>query len=169
MDHAAPPVATPSPPPAARLEVSADRIDGALDLSDVTLEGHVRLRVGRAVLTAPRLRLRLSPTGDAAVEGPVVVSPCGCADPPLALGVDRAVLDAEGGATLRGVRLLAFGHTVLATPWLALRSETQFGLLGPTLEWRGADGPLVGTGLHVPLWPRAALDVRPAAYLRGGW
>lgn len=165
LDHGAPPIATPSPPP---IEVRADRIDGALDLSAVTLEGGVRARIGRVLVTAPMLRLRVKPDGTVDLVGPARITPCGCDAAPVSFAVERATLDADGGATLRGARVLLFGHTVLATPWLALRSERQLGLLAPTFAWRGADGPLVGAGVHVPLWDRAALELRPAAYVRGG-
>lgn len=153
-----------TPPP---IEVRADRIDGALDLSDVTLEGHVEVRVGRMRLTAPRLRLRRDGT-DVIAEGPARIAPCGCEDPPLALDVGRATVDESGGVVMRDASLVLAGTSVLPLPWFALRSERQLGLLPPRLEWRGQDGALIGAGAHVPLWQGAGLDVSPAAYVRGG-
>jgi hypothetical protein len=153
-----------TPPP---IEVRADRIDGALDLSDVTLEGRVDVRAGRFRLTAPRLRLRRDGT-DVIAEGPARLSPCGCDDPPLALDVGRATLDDDGGVVMRDASLVLGGTRVLPLPWFALRSERQLGLVPPRLEWRGQDGALVGVGAHVPLWRGAGVDVEPAAYLSGG-
>lgn len=158
-----------TPPPVVAFE--ADRVDADAELRDVTLSGHVRLARAPFVVRADRLRVVRRPDGRLEVVGPLVLSPCPCDDPPLSFGVDRAVLDEDGSATLVGARVLLFGREVLPVPRLWLRAPDRVGLLPPGLAWRGAQGPLASVGVHVPLAPlgeRAHLDVRPGVYLRGG-
>ena len=158
-----------TPPPVVAFE--ADRVDADAELRDVTLSGHVRLARAPFVVRADRLHVVRRSDGRLEVVGPLVLSPCPCDDPPLSFGVDRAVLDEDGSATLVGARVLLFGREVLPVPRLWLRAPDRVGLLPPGLAWRGAQGPLASVGVHVPLAPlgeRAHLDVRPGVYLRGG-
>jgi hypothetical protein len=154
-----------------RLTFEAARVEADPALRTVDLKGRIRAAFGAYRLTAEQLQLRFH---DARVtfDGEGQVALCPCPDPPITFRFRGGELSAPGDLRLRFPRVHLFGVPVFALPHLWLRSSDQLGLLPPVLAYRGADGLLVGEGLHLPL-PSAregarALDLHASAYLRGG-
>jgi hypothetical protein len=50
---------------------------------------------------------------------------------------------------------------LLVLPWFWLRAPSRPGLLPPTVAWRGADGLLLGGGVHLP-WRGPSIDGEPS-------
>lgn len=69
---------------------------------------------------------------------------------------------------LENPTLRAGGVPVAWLPAFWLRSPRRLGLLPIKLAYRGDDGLLVGSGVHVPIGDAGQVDVRAAGYLKGG-
>ena len=77
-----------------------------------------------------------------------------------------------GDLVLRYPRLAIAGVPVFALPWLWLRAPDRIGILPPLVAVKGADGLLLGSGVHLP-WRTAAgaiegVDLLAGGYLTGG-
>ncbi len=140
----------------------------SLERDRLVLEGNAAVRVGPARLSGARITFRRLPTGALRIEGPLVVGPCPCPDPPLALRVRRAQLGPGLRAQLHGGSVLVFGAPIVPVPWVALRGPDTVGLLPPRVQLRGEDGWLLGAGAFVPFARGAWARVEPAAYVEGG-
>jgi hypothetical protein len=150
-----------------RLTFEARRVDTDLQAHTVDLAGGVELGLDRYRLSAEHLHLRFTERG-VHIEGEARVAFCPCPDPPVAFLFRGGHISRQGEITLDFPRLQLFGAPVFGLPVLWLRGPEQVGLLPPIIEYRGADGLVLGGGVHVPL-PRAAegpraLDVRFAAH-----
>lgn len=102
-------------------------------------------------------------------DGDAHLAPCPCPRPPLTLAASAGRFEAPGDLVLRSPRVELFGRPVLALPWLWIRAPERVGLLPPLLALRGADGLLVGSGVHLP-WSAGerALDLGVGAFTAGG-
>jgi hypothetical protein len=110
--------------------------------------------------------------GGIVFEGDARVALCPCPAPPVTLAASGGRLEPPGDLFVRFPRLEIGGIPVLALPYLWLRGPDQPGLLPPLLAIRGADGLLLGSGVHLP-WRGAdgaprALDLGAGGYVRGG-
>lgn len=150
---------------------SAREVEGSPDDRAMRLVGDVVVAYSRFRLTSDELSLRQTPHGiEVAGHGELVF--CSCASPPVAIGFDGAIVAPPADLVIRRPRLEIGGVTVFALPWFWLRGPSKPGLLAPIVAWRGADGLLLGDGVHVP-WKHGddfdALDLTGAGYLRGGF
>lgn len=123
-------------------------------------------------LTSEELRVVLPERGGVELEGPGRFALCPCSEPPVAFGFRRARITPDGDLTTTWPRVELHGVPIFALPWLWIRSPEHAGLLPPLLAWRGDDGLLVGSGVHLPWrardgWP-SALDLTAAGFTRGG-
>lgn len=105
-------------------------------------------------------------------DGDAHIALCPCPAPPFTLAASGGRLEPPGDLIVRFPRVEIGGVPVLALPYLWLRAPDQPGLLPPLVALRGADGLLLGSGVHLP-WRGAdgaprALDLRAGGYLRGG-
>jgi hypothetical protein len=146
--------------------LEADPAQRRLELRD-----DVEVRFDRYRLTSDHLRLAIAP-GAVSFEGDGRVAFCPCPDPPVALGFQGARITTDGDLVVRAPRLVLFGVPVFALPYFWLRAPSQPGLLFPSISIRGADGLVLGSGVHLPFReadeaPRA-FDVTAAGYVNGG-
>jgi hypothetical protein len=106
------------------------------------------------------------------VEGGGRLSFCRCPSPPLSLGFSQADLAPPTDILLTNTTLRVWGVPVFWSPYLWLRSPARAGIIPPSLAYRGEEGLLLGSGVHLPLGSReqrdAAVDLRTGIYLRGG-
>jgi hypothetical protein len=140
-------------------------------LRELTLRKNVVLRYGRYRIESDALRVSLSP-GKVEVQGDAKLALCPCPDPPVMIAASGGTIEAEGDVTLRFPRVEIFGVPVVALPWLWIRAPHQVGVLPPTVAWRGRDGLLIGSGVHVP-WTDArgepsVIEASIAGYIKGG-
>lgn len=151
------------------LSFSAKEAEADPRAVELRLRGGVVVGIDRFRLTSDELVLRELSDG-VAVDGPARVTFCDCLRAPLAIGFERAVVREPGDLKLEHPSLQVGGVTVLALPWFWLRAPSQPGLLPPKIAYRGADGLLLGAGVHLP-WSRgeSALDLGLAGYTRGGF
>jgi hypothetical protein len=154
------------------LTFRARKVEADADLRDIALEGDVEIAFGRMRLASEALRLLRRPDGGAVVEGEARLAFCPCPDPPVTIAFGGGEVFPEGDITLQFPRLEVFGVPVLALPWIWLRAPHQAGLFPPSIAWRGRDGLIVGSGVHVP-WPGEDGEPRvfqatAAGYLKGG-
>ena len=152
---AAPTTGGKSPPkPAPRREYKVDfeaqRVTVDPDREELELEGNVRVTVGRYRLTSEKLGLTRGPYG-VELDGGGRIAFCPCPAPPMSIGFSSVLLAPPTDALISQPTVRIGGVPVLWLPYLWLRSRDQLGLVFPNIEWRGQDGLLVGTGLHVPL------------------
>lgn len=157
--------------PKERLTFQAGHVEADVGLGDVTLEKGVELRYGRYRLRSERIRLRVE-RGAASFEGDARLALCPCPDPPLVFAARGGRFEPPGDLVLRFPRVEIGGVPVFALPWLWLRAPDQPGLLPPIVALRGADGLLLGSGVHLP-WRGSdgagrALDLSAAGFTRGG-
>ncbi len=124
------------------------------------------IAMDRYRLTSPRLTLEKGPRG-LAVEGPGTLAFCGCESPPVTFGFRSALVAPPTDLVLTQPTLRVGSVPVLWLPYLWLRAPERAGLLPIRVAHRGADGPLVGSGVHVPVG-EGRLDVSAAAYTQGG-
>jgi hypothetical protein len=148
----------------------ADRLEGDLAAGWITLEGRVEIAYDRYRLRGNRLRLQRN--GKAVVlQGDAWAALCPCPNPPITFLVSGARLEPPGDLVLRFPRLAIAGVPVLGLPWLWLRSADEIGILPPVVAVRGADGLLLGSGVHLP-WRHGeaieGLDILAGGYLKGG-
>lgn len=156
-----------------RVDFSARHLDVDADLGELSLSGDVEVTVGRYRLGGDRVRLKRGPRG-IGVEGGGDIAFCSCDEPPVTLGYRTVTIAPPSDVLIERAVLRAGGVPVFWLPWLWLRSPDRVGLIFPSVEWRGDDGLLLGSGIHVPFdsnqgRPAArALDVSGFGYVKGG-
>ncbi len=148
-------------------EFRADRLELDPRLSRLTLTGHVVIAVDRYRLTSDHLDVARGAKG-IAISGGGSVALCGCPNPPVTLGFASAWVAPPTDLFLTQPTVRVAGVPVLWLPYLWLRSPASVGVLPLTLAWRGEDGLLLGSGIHVPLSQATALDLSAAFYAKGG-
>lgn len=124
------------------------------------------IAVDRYRLTSPRLTLEKGPRG-LSVDGGGILAFCGCESPPVTFGFRSALVAPPTDLLLTQPTLRLGSVPVLWLPYLWLRTPERAGLLPIRVAHRGADGPLVGSGVHVPVGG-SRLDLAAAAYTQGG-
>ncbi|HET9933532.1 MAG TPA: hypothetical protein VFQ35_22660 [Polyangiaceae bacterium] len=170
LSAAAPAWAEPPPAPAEhRVDFRADQVELETDARSLDLQGNVVIRSERFRLTGERLSLARSPRG-VHVEGAGVLALCPCEKPPIAFGLRSADLAPPSDVLMKSATLRVFGVPIFYWPYLWLRSPNRTGVLPPSVAYRGEEGLLLGSGLHVPLKsaPNASIDLNAAGYVRGG-
>lgn len=154
------------------VDFEAGHVELDPELMKLELSRRVTIRVDRYRLTSERLTLRRTARG-VEIDGEGRVAFCPCENAPLSFGFQRAVVAPPTDLFVQNATLRLGDVPVFWTPILWLRSPDRLGLLPPRLAWRGDDGLLLGTGVHVPLGGRrgatlSAADVSVAGYLEGG-
>lgn len=167
----------PTPPDAQgrefRVDFSARHLEVDADLGELSLSGDVVVTVGRYRLGGERVRLQRGPRG-INVEGSGDIAFCSCEAPPVTLGYSSVTIAPPSDVVVENAVLRAGPVPVFWLPYLWLRSPDRLGLIFPSVEWRGDDGLLIGSGVHVPFEsnqgrPAArALDLVGYGYVRGG-
>lgn len=152
-----------------RVEFRANQVEIEADARSLDLQGDVVIQSERFRLSGDRLSLRRSPRG-VHVDGAGVLGLCPCKDPPIAFGLRSADLAPPSDVLLASATLRVFGIPVFWWPYLWLRSPNRAGLLPPFLAYRGEEGVLLGSGVHVPFGEtgNTAVDVSAGGYTRGG-
>lgn len=156
-----------------RVDFKARHLDVDADLGELSLSGDVEVTVGRYRLGGDRVRLKRGPRG-IGVEGGGDIAFCSCDSPPVTLAYRTVTIAPPSDVLIRQAVLRAGGVPVFWLPYLWLRSPDRVGLMFPSAEWRGDDGLLLGSGVHVPFdsnqgRPAArALDVGGFGYTKGG-
>lgn len=145
---------------------SADRLELDPKLSRLELRGHVQIAAYRYRLTGDRLTIEKI-QGEFFVDGPGRVAFCPCPDPPLTLGFSSARVAATD-LVLKNPTLRVGGVPIFWLPYFWVRSPRRPGLLPLKVAWRTDGGLLLGSGVHVPMGERDALDLGAAGYVRGG-
>ena len=143
---------------------AADRLDLDPKLSRLELRGRVFVAFDRYRLTGDRLRIGKTPRG-VEVDGTGSVAFCPCVEPPVTVGFTWARIGPTD-LVLQNPVLRVGGVPVFWLPYLWMRSPRRVGLLPINVAWRGDDGLLLGSGVHVPIGERDELDVRAAGYLQ---
>lgn len=166
----------PQPPEQGRefhVDFSAKHLEVDADLGQLSLSGDVVVTVGRYRLGGERVRLQRGPRG-ISVEGSGDIAFCRCEAPPVTLGYHSVTIAPPSDVIVERAVLRAGPVPLVWLPYLWLRSPDRVGVLFPSAEWRGDDGLLVGSGIHVPFSsnqgrpaPRA-LDIAAFGYLQGG-
>jgi hypothetical protein len=153
------------------LSFSADQVDGDARMRELALRGNVVVTYERFRLTSPSLSLRRSGRG-VEVQGPGEVVFCPCPNPPVSIGFEGGVVAPPADLILYRPSLRVAGWTIFALPWFWMRAPSRPGILPPNVAYRGADGLLVGDGVHLP-WKDGddydQLDVTASGYLKGGF
>jgi hypothetical protein len=156
-----------------RVDFSARHLDVDADLGELSLSGDVVVTVGRYRLGGERVQLKRGPRG-ISVEGGGDIAFCSCEEPPVTLGYSSVTIAPPSDVLVKNAVLRAGGVPLLWLPYLWLRSPDRVGVIFPSVEWRGDDGLLIGSGLHVPFdsnqgRPAArALDIGAFGYVEGG-
>jgi hypothetical protein len=167
--------AEPEPPPARPrywVDFEAGRVDVDGDLNRLELQRNVKIKVDRYRLTSEHLILERSPRG-VIVEGSGRLAFCPCEAPPVTFGFRRAVVAPPTDLFVEQPVVYVGGVPVFWAPILWLRSPDRLGMLPARFAWRGEDGFVAGTGVHVPLGGKRGptletLDLFAAGYLKGG-
>ena len=153
------------------LSFSADQVEGDARLRELVLRGNVVVTYERFRLTSPELSLRRSGRG-VEVTGPGEVVFCPCPNPPVTIGFDGGVVAPPADLMLTRPSLRVAGWTIFALPWFWMRAPTRPGVLPPNVAYRGADGLLIGDGVHLP-WKDGddfnELDITASGYIKGGF
>ena len=154
------------------VDFEAGKVELDPELKLLALSEHVTIRVDRYRLTSERLTLRRTARG-VELDGTGRVAFCRCPNAPVSFGFSRAIVAPPTDLFVEDATLRIDDVPVFWSPILWLRSPDRVGLLAPRVAWRGADGLLVGSGVHLPLGGRrgatlSALDVFGAGYLAGG-
>jgi hypothetical protein len=156
-----------------RVDFSARHLDVDAELGELSLSGDVEVTVGRYRLGGQRVRLKRGPRG-IGVEGGGDIAFCSCGKPPVTLGYSSVIIAPPSDVLIKHAVLRAGGVPLVWLPYLWLRSPDRLALIFPSAEWRGEDGLLLGTGVHVPFEANQgrpaerALDVGAMGYVRGG-
>ncbi len=156
-----------------RVDFSAKHLDVDAELGELSLSGDAVVTVGRYRLGGEHVRLKRGPRG-IGVEGGGDIAFCSCDEPPVTLGYSSVTIAPPSDVLIKHAVLRAGGVPLFWLPYLWLRSPDRLGLIFPSIEWRGDDGLLVGSGVHVPFEsnqgrPAArALDVSGYGYTSGG-
>jgi hypothetical protein len=158
------------PPEAMPVAFGADQVRFDPRTRELDAQGRVQLDARPFYLTSDSLKLRRVGIG-VELEGQGEASFCLCVDPPMSVRFRGATVAPPHDLVLYGPVLEVFGVPVAWAPAVWLRSPARFGLLPPELAWRGADGLLIGGGLHVP-WrdgdAARGIDLRAGGYTEGG-
>jgi hypothetical protein len=156
-----------------RVDFSARHLDVDAELGELSLSGHVEVTVGRYRLGGERVRLKRGPRG-ISVQGGGDIAFCRCENPPVTLGYSSVTIAPPSDVIIEHAVLRAGRVPLFWLPYLWLRSPDRLGLIFPSVEWRGDDGLLVGSGVHVPFSanqgrpsPRA-FDLAGYGYTAGG-
>jgi hypothetical protein len=156
-----------------RVDFSARHLEVDAELGELSLSGDVVVTVGRYRLGGDRVRLQRGPRG-ITVRGGGDIAFCACEAPPVTLGYSSVTLAPPSDVIIEHAVLRAGGIPLFWSPYLWLRSPDRAALIFPSVEWRGDDGLLLGSGFHLPFAanqgrPAArALDVGAFGYLEGG-
>jgi hypothetical protein len=156
-----------------RVDFSAKHLDVDAELGELSLSGDVEVTVGRYRLGGDRVKLKRGPRG-IGVEGGGDIAFCSCDRPPVSLGYRRVTIAPPSDVLVEGAVLRAGGVPLLWLPYLWLRSPDRLALMFPSVEWRGDDGLLLGSGVHVPFEANngrpasRALDIGAYGYVQGG-
>jgi hypothetical protein len=153
-----------------RVDFRAERVEIAPDEGSLALSGAVVVRLARFRLTSESVTLSRSRRG-VHVEGQGALGLCACEKPPVSFGFRAADLAPPTDVLLRSATLRVGSVPVFWSPYLWLRAPERAGVLPPWLAYRGEEGFLLGTGVHVPLAQeprRRSVDLGVAGYLRGG-
>jgi hypothetical protein len=156
-----------------RVDFSARHLEVDAELGELSLSGDVEVTVGRYRLGGHRVKLKRGPRG-IGVEGGGDIAFCSCDGPPVTLGYRSVTIAPPSDVVIERAVLRAGGVPVFWLPYLWLRSPDRLALMFPSVEWRGDDGLLLGSGIHVPFdsnqgRPAArALDVSGFGYTTGG-
>jgi hypothetical protein len=153
------------------LSFSADQMEGDVRMRELVLRGNVVVTYERFRLTSPALSLRRSGRG-VEVKGPGEVVFCPCPNPPVSIGFEGGVVAPPADLMLQHPSLRVAGWTIFALPWFWMRAPSRPGVLPPNVAYRGADGLLIGDGVHLP-WKDGddydQLDITASGYVRGGF
>jgi hypothetical protein len=140
-------------------------------MQELGLRGNVVVTYERFRLTSPSLSLRRSGRG-VEVQGPGEVVFCPCPNPPVSIGFEGGVVAPPADLILRRPSLRVAGWTIFALPWFWMRAPSRPGVLPPNVAYRGADGLLIGDGVHIP-WKNGddfdQLDITASGYVKGGF
>ena len=156
-----------------RVDFSAKHLDVDAELGELSLSGDAVVTVGRYRLGGEHVRLQRGPRG-IGVEGGGDIAFCSCDAPPVTLGYSSVTIAPPSDVLIKHAVLRAGGVPLFWLPYLWLRSPDRLGLIFPSVEWRGDDGLLVGSGVHVPFEgnqgrPAArSLDIGGFGYTTGG-
>ncbi|MDF3072190.1 MAG: hypothetical protein K0R38_7791 [Polyangiaceae bacterium] len=167
------PTATAAPGREFRVDFSARHLDVDAELGELSLSGDVEVTVGRYRLGGDRVKLKRGPRG-IGVEGGGDIAFCSCDDPPVTVGYRAVTIAPPSDVLIEGAVLRAGKVPIFWLPYLWLRSPDRLALMFPSAEWRGDEGLLLGSGVHVPFdsnngRPAArALDVGAYGYVQGG-
>src|SRR6187402_3714857 len=132
-----------------RVDFSARNLDVDAELGELSLSGDVVVTVGRYRLGGQRVKLKRGPRG-ISVEGGGDIAFCKCESPPVTLGYSSVTIAPPSDVLIQGAVLRAHGVPLFWLPYLWLRSPDRVGLIFPSAEWRGDDGLLLGSGVHLP-------------------
>ncbi len=156
-----------------RVDFSARHLDVDAELGELSLSGDVEVTVGRYRLVGARVKLKRGPRG-IGVEGSGDIAFCSCDDPPVTVGYSAVTIAPPSDVLIEDAVLKAGKVPVFWLPYLWLRSPDRLALMFPSAEWRGGDGLLLGSGVHVPFDSNngrpatRALDVGGFGYVEGG-
>ncbi len=153
--------------PVRQLDLSADRAELDPRQNRLELDGRVVVTLDRYRLTSDSLRIQRGPRG-IMVDGAGTVAFCPCPSPPITVDFRSVLMAPPTDLLLEQPTLRAFGVPVLWLPYLWLRSPKRVGILPLKIAWRGDDGLLLGSGVHLPLSAKAQLELGAAGYVRGG-
>ncbi|MEP7123945.1 MAG: hypothetical protein ABJE95_23655 [Byssovorax sp.] len=146
--------------------LEADPAHGVL----VLREG-VDVRIDRYRLTSDHLQIGVTP-GAVLFGGTGRVVFCPCPDPPVALAFSGVRVETAGDLYVRSPRLELFHVPIFWLPYFWLRPPDEPGLHFPSIAIRGADGVLLGSGVHLPFrepdGAARAFDFSAAGYVKGG-
>lgn len=156
-----------------RVDFSARHLDVDAELGELSLSGDVEVTVGRYRLGGDKVKLKRGPRG-IGVEGGGDIAFCSCDHPPVTVGYSSVTIAPPSDVLIEDAVLKAGKVPIFWLPYLWLRSPDRLALMFPSVEWRGDDGLLVGSGVHVPFdsnngRPAArALDIGAYGYVEGG-
>ena len=156
-----------------RVDFSAKHLDVDAELGELSLSGDAVVTVGRYRLGGEHVRLKRGPRG-IGVEGGGDIAFCSCDDPPVTLGYSSVTIAPPSDVLIKHAVLRMGTVPLFWLPYLWLRSPDRLGLIFPSVEWRGDDGLLLGSGVHVPFdsnqgRPAArSLDIGGFGYTTGG-
>jgi hypothetical protein len=154
------------------VDFEAGRVEVDGDLNRLELTKNVKIRVDRYRLTSEHLVLERSPRG-VLVDGSGRLAFCPCDSAPVTLGFRRAIVAPPTDLFVEQPTVYVGGVPVFWSPVLWLRSPDRLGMLPPRLAWRGEDGFLAGTGVHIPIGGKRGptletLDLFASGYVKGG-
>lgn len=153
-----------------RVDFRANRVEISPDAGELALTGAVVVRLARFRLSSEAVRLSRSRRG-VHVDGKGVLGLCPCEAPPVTFGFSSADLAPPTDVLMQNATLRVGGVPLFWSPYLWLRAPERTGVLPPSLAYRGEEGVLVGSGVHVPFAQAGrahALDVGVSGYVRGG-